>query len=271
VLQSRFGVSQRFACKVVGQNRSTQRRTLVMATKDELLRNKLHEFSDEFKRWGWRKAHWYLTKDGSVINRKKIQRLWREEGLKVPYKSKKKCRRGKGDVKLKAMQMNHVWAADFQTDQTSDGRQLKFFNVVDEYTKENILQYVDRSITAVMVVELLDQIVGERGEPQFVRFDNGPEFTADAITKWCADKTTKTNFIEPGSPWQNAYIESFNGRFRDEVLDIELFDSLLEARVITKDWRIVYNTIRPHGSHRGLTPTGFALTCKDKEKETVTL
>jgi len=242
-----------------------------MPSKDELLRSKLHWFSDEFPRSGWRKAHWYLTNDGLVINRKKVQRLWREEGLKVPYKSKKKCRRGKGDVKLKAMQMNHVWAADFQTDETSDGRQLKFFNVVDEYTKENLLQYVDGSITSVMVVELLDQIVGERGEPQFVRFDNGPEFTADVVTKWCAGKTTNTNFIEPGSPWQNAYIESFNGRFRDEVLNIELFDSLLEARVITKDWRIVYNTIRPHGSHRGLTPTGFALTCKDKEKENVTL
>ena len=118
-----------------------------MSTKDELLRGKLHEFSVEFPRWGWRKAHWCLTRQGSVVNRKKIQRLWRAEGLKVPYKSKKKCRRGKGDVKLKALRMNHVWAADFQTDQTSDGRQLRFFNVVDEYTKENLLQYVDRSIT----------------------------------------------------------------------------------------------------------------------------
>jgi len=242
-----------------------------MSTKDELLCSKLHAFSVEFPRWGWRKAHWCLTQDGSVVNRKKIQRLWREEGLKVPYKSKKKCRRGKGDVKLKALQPDHVWAADFQTDETSDGRQLRFFNVVDEYTKENLLQYVDRSITADKVVELLDQIIAERGEPQFVRFDNGPEFTANAITKWCADKTTNTNFIEPGSPWQNAYIESFNGRFRDEILNVELFDSLLEARVVTKDWRIVYNTIRPHGSLGGLTPAGFAQTCKNREKETVTL
>lgn len=191
-----------------------------MATKDELVCSKLHLFSDEFPRWGWRKAHWFLTKEGLVINRKKVQRLWREEGLKVPYKSKKKCCRGKGDVKLKAMQTNHVWAADFQTDETSDGSPLRFLNVVDEYTKENLLQYVDRSITAVMVVELLDQIVGERGEPQFVRFDNGPEFTADAVTKWCAGKTTNTNFIEPGSPWQNAYIESFNGRFRTRFLTL---------------------------------------------------
>ena len=206
-----------------------------------------------------------------MVNRKKIQPLWREEGLKVPYKSKKKRRRGKGEIKLKAMQANHVWAPDFQTDETSDGGQLRFFNVVDEYTKVNLLQYVDRSITAVKVVASLDQIIAQRGEPQFVRLDNGPAFTADAIAKWCADKTTKTNFIEPGSPWQNAYIESFNGRFRDEVLNVELFDSLLEARVVTQDWRSVYNTIRPHGSLGGLTPAEFAQICKDKEKETVTL
>jgi len=140
-----------------------------------------------------------------------------------------------------------------------------------ESTKENLLQHVDRSITADQVVELLDQIVAVRGEPQFVRFDNGPEFTSAAIVKWCANKTTNTNFIEPSSPWQNAYIESFNGRFRDEVLNVELFDSLLEARVITKDWRTVYNKIRPHGSPGGLTPARFAQICKDREKETVTL
>ena len=172
-----------------------------MATKDELLGSKLQGFSLQFPRWGWRKSHWYLSREGTVVNRKKIQRLWREEGLKGPYKSKKKRRRGKGEIKLKAMQTNHVWAADFQTDETSGGGQLRFFNVVDEYTKENLLQYVDRSITAVKVVASLDQIIAERGEPQFVRLGNGAEFTADAIAKWCADKITKTNFIEPGSPW----------------------------------------------------------------------
>ena len=148
-----------------------------------------------------------------MVNRKKIPRLWREEGLKVPYKLQKKRRRGKGGVKLKAAQTSHVWAADFQTDETSNGGQLRFFNVVDEYTKENLLQYVDRSITADQVAQLFDQLVAERGEPQFVRLENGPELTADAIAKWCADKRTNTNFIEPGSPWQNGYIEPCNGRF----------------------------------------------------------
>jgi len=187
----------------------------------------------------------------------------------VPHKSTKKCRRGKGDVKLKATQMNHVWAANFQTDETSNGSQLRFSNIVDEYTKEKLLQYVDGSIKADKVVESLDQIVAERGEPQFVRLDNGPEFTTDVITKSCADKMTNTNFIEPGSPWQYAYIESFDGRFRDEILNVERFDSLLEARVVTADWRTVYNTIRPHGSLGGLAPGEFAQTCSDKEKETV--
>jgi len=121
----------------------------------------------------------------------------------VPYMSKMKCRRGKGDVKLNAMQPNHVWAADFQTDETRDGSQLRFLNVVDEYTEESLLQYVDRSIAACKVVELFDQIVAERGEPQFVRLVNGPEFTAYAVTKWRADKAANTNFIETGSPWQN--------------------------------------------------------------------
>jgi transposase InsO family protein len=241
-----------------------------MQTKDECIRQRLREISEAFPRWGWRKAHWVLANEGLVINKKRTRRIWREEGLKVPYKKKHRCRRGQR-IDVKATAINQVWAGDFQTDQTQAGRRLKWFNIVDEYTKESLAQVVAHNITAADVVEILKQLVSERGGPKFIRFDNGPEFTANAIANWCRNMTTTTTFIDPGSPWQNAYVESFNGRFRDEVLDIELFGSRLEAQVLTDDWRWIYNNVRPHGSLGGQTPAEFAQTCKTTENQPVTL
>ena len=174
------------------------------------------------------------------MNNKRIQRLWRDEGLKVPYRKRKKPMRGIG-TKVGAMSLiapNALWALDFQFDTTEDTRTLKLLNVIDEYTRECPAIVVERSIDADRVVVTLDRLVVERGAPAFVRFDNGPEFIAHAVADWCRFNGVGSLFIDPGSPWQNAWIESFNGRLRDELLNGWRFDSLLEAKVLIEDWRI---------------------------------
>ena len=260
VLQGRFGVSERRACRVVGQARSTQRLAPPIPTDDELaLRAWLRDFARRRPRWGWRRAATEAAKAGWRPNRKRIHRLWREEGLRVPYRKRKKPLRGIG-VAVGAMcpiRPNAIWALDFQFDQTVDGRQLKLLNVIDEYSRECLAIDVDRSIDADGVVACLDRLALERGAPAFVRFDHGPEFIAHAVADWGRFNRTDTVFIDPGSPWQNAWIESFNGRLRDEFLNGQLFDNLLEARILLEDWRIDYNLNRPHSAHDGLSPTEF--------------
>ena len=153
---------------------------------------------------------------------------------------------------------NVIWAMDFQFDTTADGRTLKMLNVIDEFTREALAIDVDRAIDADGVVDVLDRLSLTHGAPHYVRFDNGPEFIAAAVADWCRFNGVGTVFIDPGSPWQNAWIESFNGRLRDEFLNGWHFDTLLEARVLIEDWRIDYNQHRPHSAHGDLTPTEFA-------------
>jgi putative transposase len=260
-LVDRFGVSQRRACKVVGQHRSTQRLApAVPAADDEALRAWLRAFSIHRPRWGWRRAAKGLRREGWKVNNKRVQRLWREEGLRVPYRKRKGRHRGIGTAvgAMCPIVPNALWAMDFQFDVTVEGRTLKLLNIVDEYTRECPTIVVDRSIDADRVVATLDRLAIQRGYPAFVRFDNGPEFIANAVADWCRFNGVDTIFIDPGSPWQNAWIESFNGRLRDELLNGWIFDSLLEAQVIIEDWRIDYNTNRPHSAHGDLTPTEFA-------------
>ena len=198
---------------------------------------------------------------GWQVNNKRIRRLWREEGLRVPQRRKKKRLTGIG-VAVGAMspiRPNVIWAMDFQFDTTADGRTLKMLNVIDEFTREALAIEVDRGIDADGVVDVLDRLVLQHGAPHYVRFDNGPEFVAHAVHDWCRFNSAGSLFIDPGSPWQNAWIESFNGRLRDELLNSWRFDSLLEARVIIEDWRCDYNANRPHSAHGELTPTEFAL------------
>ena len=261
MLRQRFGVSERRACRVVGQNRSTERLPPPTPSDDETrLRAWLRAFSKERPRWGWRRAAKQARREGWVVNDKRIQRLWRDEGLKVPYRKRKKPHRGIGTAvgAMCPIAPNALWAMDFQFDTTVDGRILKLLNVVDEYTRECPAIVVDRSIDADKVVATLDRMMAERGAPAFVRFDNGPEFIAAAVADWCRFNGVGTCFIDPGSPWQNAWIESFNGRLRDEFLNGWQFDSLLEAQVLIEDWRIDYNEHRPHSAHGDLTPTEFA-------------
>ena len=259
-LREQFGVTERRACRVVGQPRSTQRLAPPVPSDEELaLRSFLRDFARRRPRWGWRRAATEARAAGWAVNNKRIHRLWREEGLRVPYRKKKRPLRGIG-VAVGAMcpiAPNVVWALDFQFDQTTDGRMLKLLNVIDEFTREALAIDTERSIDADGVVACLERLAAARGAPKYVRFDHGPEFIAYAVADWCRFAGTDTVFIDPGSPWQNAWIESFNGRLRDEYLNGQLFESLLEAKVLLEDWRIDYNINRPHSAHGWRTPAAF--------------
>jgi len=262
VLEDVFGVSQRRACRVVGQHRSTQRLAApVRSDEEEQIRQWLRDFSRRRPRWGWRRAAKGLRRAGWAVNNKRVQRLWRDEGLQVPTKKRKQRLYGIGTHvgAMSPIRPNALWAFDFQYDHTIDGHQVKLLNIIDEFTREALAVVVDRSINADYVVAVLDRLAAQRGQPPaFVRFDNGPEFIAHTVAEWCAFNATKTVFIDPGSPWQNAWIESFNSRLRDEMLNLWQFDSLFEAQVLIEDWRIDYNFNRPHSAHGDLTPTEFA-------------
>ena len=262
MLCDRLGLSQRRACRIVGQHRSTQRHAPVEADPDRNLRVRLRRFAKRHPRWGYRRAHAVLGREGDHVNRKKIQRLWREEGLRVSPKRHKRLRVGVSATpadRLTAERPDHVWALDYQFDVTSLGRTIKILHIVDEHTRESLADVVDHSIDADATVAALDKIVGQRGHrPAFIRCDNGPEFTANALRDWCRFSGTATSYIEPGSPWQNPWVESYGSRMRDELLAIEQFDSLLEAQVLVADWKDEYNTYRPHSALGMLTPAAFA-------------
>jgi putative transposase len=261
-LQGVLGVSERWACRLVGQHRSTQRHQPMESDRDRALRQQLRAFSRAHPRWGYRRAHAELCQGGWTVNRKAVQRLWRDEGLRVPARRRKRQRLGISSTpaaRLAAEHPDHVWALDYQFDQTQDGRRLKLLNIVDEHTREALAIAVDRRIDADATVAVLDRLVAERGRPpRCIRCDNGPELTANALRDWCRFTGAGTSYIEPGAPWQNPYVESFGSRLRDELLAVEAFNTLLEAQVLVEDWRIEYNTLRPHSALGYLTPTDYA-------------
>jgi putative transposase len=211
---------------------------------------------------GYRRAHQHLLDQGWSVNRKRTQRLWREEGLRVPQKRRKRQRIGESTVpgdRLRAERPDHVWALDFQFDVTEDGRAVKLLYVLDEFTREALAMEAERRIDTDRVVDVLDRIVREhRSAPEFVRCDNGPELTSNALRDWCRFSRTGTAFIEPASPWENPFVESFNSRARDELLAVEIFSCPAEAKVMIEDYRQDYNRCRPHRAHRMMTPTAFA-------------
>lgn len=225
------------------------------------MRAELRAFSARRPRWGYRQAHTHLQQQGWQINRKRVQRLWREEGLRVPQRARKRRRLGDSTApkeRLRAERPDHVWAFDFQFDQTADGHVLKLLNVVDEFTRQALVMHVDRSITADQTVRVMEALVAQRGAPTHIRCDNGPEMTAQALIDWCAAQGTSTSYIDPGAPWQNPFVESFHSRVRDELLNLELFSCLAEARVLVEDWREDYNQHRPHSSLGNKAPNTFA-------------
>ena len=261
MLRDRLGLSERRACGYVGQHRSTQRHEPVRAEDDAALRAELRKISAERPRWGYRRAHHRLREEGWAVNRKRVQRLWREEGLRVPVRRRKRRRLGESTVpadRLRAERPNHVWAFDFQFDQTANGRVLKLLNIVDEFTREALVMLVARRIDADRTVSELERLVAKRGAPEHLRMDNGPEMTAHALRDWCQLSKAGTAYIDPGSPWQNPFVESFHSRVRDELLDVEEFACLAEARVVIEDWRQDYNEHRPHSSLGMRAPAVFA-------------
>jgi len=256
-----FGVSERRACRVLGQPRSTQRYAAREPERDRELRARLRALSARHPRYGYRRIWALVRREGWRVNRKRVQRLWREEGLRVPRRQRKRRSVGsaeQGSTRLRAEYKNHVWSYDFVMDETADGRRLKLLPVLDEFTREAHAILVERSITAADVVELLAYLFRVHGEPEYIRSDNGPEFVARAVKEWLACSEVRTLYIEPASPWQNAYVESFNGRLEDELLSRELFTSLAEAKVLVEQYRLAYNHERPHGALGYRTPAEFA-------------
>jgi transposase InsO family protein len=220
------------------------------------------ELSRENPRYGYRRMWALLRREGWAVNKKRVQRLWREAGLKVPQKQHKSRRlmgSGENSVSRKRAEYpGHVWSYDFAIDGTEDGRRLKLMPVVDEYTRECLALPTERSITTEEVIQTLAYLFAKRGAPGYLRSDNGPEFIAKAVKEWLASSGVKTLYIEPGSPWENAYSETFVSRLRDELLDREVFANVAEAKVLTGDYRDHYNHHRPHGSLGYLTPAEFA-------------
>jgi transposase InsO family protein len=263
-LQEGFEVSERRACRVLGQPRSTQRQQSKAKEGEERLVTRLLELVRQHPRFGYRRIWALLRREGWQINRKRIWRLWRQQGLRVPRKQRKKRRLGNsanGCVRRPAERRGHVWSWDFVHDRTSDGRPLKWLTVVDEYTRECVALEVRRGMTAKEVGAVFDAAVAERAAPEHLRSDNGPEFIAAVIRAWLKRAGVTTLYIEPGAPWENGYAESFNSKVRDELLNVEEFASLLEAQVLAKEWRRAYNQERPHSALGYQTPAEFAATC----------
>jgi len=257
-------LSERRACDVLEQPRMTQRYKPKQPDKDKPLIAAMKRLAGKYPRYGYRFITAKLRQDGWQVNHKRVQRLWRKEGLQVPYRRKIKKSPGSSAnacfVK-KADFLNHVWTYDFIEDATEDGRKLKFLTVLDEYTRESPAIEVGRSIRSKDVIAVLEYLFMVRGVPGYIRSDNGPEFIADSIKRWLADNEVETLYIEPGSPWENGYIESFHARLRDELLDRELFYSVKEAGVLAENWRQEYNHHRPHSSLNYMTPAAFAAAC----------
>jgi transposase InsO family protein len=233
------------------QPRSTQRRCRQVLTNEPRLLKRIIELATEHGRYGYRRVTALLHREGWQVNHKRVERLWRQEGLKVPQKQPKRRRLWLNDgscVRLRPSHRNHVWSYDFVADRTADGRAFRMLVIVDEHTRECLSIDVARKLTSEDLLERLSDLFICRGVPDYVRSDNGPEFTAHRVRDWLKSVEVKTLFIEPGSPWENGYVESFNGKLRDELLNREIFDTLLEAKVLIERWRRAYNTVRPHSS-----------------------
>jgi putative transposase len=250
-VRATLGVSECRACRVLGQHRSTQRKLLRTPDDEAALTADIVALATTYGRYGYRRITALLRQAGWVVNAKRVQRIWRQEGLKVPQKQPKRGRLWLNDgscVRLRAERPNHVWSYDFVEDRTHEGRKFRMLCVIDEFTREALAIRVKRRLNATDVLETLADLMILRGPPDYVRSDNGPEFIARALREWIAAVGSKTAYIEPGSPWENGYCESFNGKLRDELLNGEIFFSLKEAQVLIDAWRRHYNAVRPHSS-----------------------
>ena len=245
------GVSERFACRALGQHRSTQRKIPTTPDDEAALTADIIALATRYGRYGYRRITAMLWSCGWVVNLKRVARIWRQEGLKVPSKQPKRGRLWLNDgscIRLRPDYANHVWSYDFVEDRTHDGRKYRMLNVIDEFTRESLAIRVKRKLNSTDVIDVLSDQFILRGVPGHIRSDNGPEFVAKAVREWIATVGAQTAYITPGSPWENGYIESFNGKLRDELLNGEIFYTLAEAKVVIEGWRRHYNTLRPHSS-----------------------
>lgn len=244
-------MSERRACRVLGQARATQRRPRLVPDDEPRLVGRITALASDYGRYGYRRITALLRREGWCVNHKRVERLWRREGLKVPQKQPRRRRLWFNDgscVRLRPTHRDHVWSYDFVQARTHDGRAFRMLTVIDEFTRECLAIDVARRLTSEDVLERLSDLFIRRGVPEHIRSDNGAEFTARKIREWLERIDVKTLYIEPGSPWENGYVESLNGKLRDELLEREIFDTLREAKVLIERWRREYNTVRPHSS-----------------------
>jgi transposase InsO family protein len=271
-LVKRRPVSERRACQLVGQHRSTQRYERLPAEYELRLVARMNELAAQHPRYGYRRIWALLREEGWRVNRKRIERLWRLEGHRVPpRRSMKSGKKALGAAEqaiwnLPAQHPNHVWSYDFMGTRTRDGSPVRILNVVDEYTRQALGCRVARSIGSRDVIAELEDLFDRHGRPAVLRSDNGREFIAETLTSWLAEQGVKCAFIEKGSPQQNAFVERFNGTMRDELLNGEEFDNLLEARVVVSNWLVEYNTLRPHRGLGMLTPAAYAASINEGPK-----
>lgn len=261
MLRGMFGVSERRACRVLDQSRSTHRRRATPAAEDDALKAALLAKVRQFPRWGYRKMTHVLRNEGWQINHKRVHRLWTELGLRADRAIRR--RSAPGDAAnachvRRAERRNHVWTMDFVFDATLDGQPLKWLTIHDEYTRECLAIHVARRIDHHAVMDVLLEVMKERGRPVLLRTDNGGEFVAGALRRKLASMNSDIMFIEPGAPWQNGYAESFHAQFRREVLDCEVFETLRDAQHTARDYKQIFNDVRPHGSLGFKTPKAYA-------------
>ncbi len=250
-------VSERRVCRAIGQMRTTQRYQPRHSQEKTMVRSRVIALATEYGRYGYRLVWGMMRNEGYLVNHKRVYRIWREEGLKIPTKQPRRRQLWLGHgstIRLWPEYRHHVWSYDFVTDQTSNGRKFRILNIIDEYSREHLISHVARRITAADVLMILSKLFVKHGLPTHIRSDNGPEFVAKELVSWLKNLDVQTSFITPGSPWENGYIESFNGRMRAELLNGELFATLTEAQILINRWARFYNTIRPHSSLGFLPP-----------------
>jgi putative transposase len=260
-----LGVSERRACRALRQPRQTQRYRPRTKEQERRLLERMLALVRGHPRYGYRRIWALLRRQGWRVNRKRVYRLWRREGLKVPQKARKKRHLGhsaNGCVRRRAAHANQVWAWDFIFDRTRGGRSLKWLSIVDEYTRECLALVVARRLTAQDVLDVVAELFVVRGVAEHLRSDNGPEFIAQALRRWLAGTGAKTLYIAPGAPWENGYAEAFHSRLRDELLNVEEFANVAEARVLAERWQLEYNHRRPHSALGYQTPAEFAAACR---------
>lgn len=272
MLMRKHSVSERRACRLVGQHRSSNRYVPTPSDFEDKLVARMHALAGEHPKWGYRMIHGLLVEEGWPVNKKRIERLWRREGLQVPparvRSSGQKARGDDGNSiwALPAEYRNHIWSYDFIKRRTSDGRPVRVLNVVDEFTRLAVGSFAARSIGAAKVQRHLEKVFAAHGKPTLIRADNGREFIADSLLDWLGEQEVRGVFIAKASPWQNGYTERFNGTMERELFGHEVYHSVLEVQHVVDEWLVKYNTVRPHRSLRGQTPAAYAKMLKEASR-----